>query len=657
MSGTQIASNTIASKSTLYLNRYQEAVNRSIERISSGKKVNSASDAPSEIGYINRFKSAINSTKMLNNNLQDNISMLQTADYAISGTGGISSLLSMIRERVVESQGIALSAQDKQNLQQEIEDIIKEIDEVASGTEFNTKKLLNGAMGAKVVSSDSNLDGYALRKVDSDSFHFENVKGATKHELNSSTAANGVTDLTGADLDYTKSLGVSGTFTLDGSAATTDGNFEMVFTSSSQFDIYNNATGVKTASGSIGNEFNVAGVGVTLASDGTYAKDYKFNFQLTNGSNALTDVEEGNRGTSGGITLAAGTWGDDSMMNSHFDVGFEHRDGGLKYAAFDPEGNRMGEWVASGSEFKAYEDSKLNGSTFTFTSGDAGVGDKWRIGFGVYTAVDKNGGSLSVENRDKGVSVSYTGSDRLSEFTSNFNSLADGIAEAEYKDGKLTITADDYGEDERLSLYGDSGNLKTALSITEKSGSGTDATMDHDGKAYESSDGYFRDIKDGMVFEVANDADIDSAYASVSNTSLHQAMNINGPDGIDLFIRDMSSDALGLKRGDGTLLIDVTKSGGGAEALSKIDSALDVVSSEATKVGSLINTLSSHTGFLEDVNAQYGSVLENHERADIPEETAKYFESTAMRDAAAAMTAQANLQPQRVLELLGLIKK
>ena len=101
MSGITFASNPIASRSGLYLNRYQEAVNNSIEKLSSGKKFNSASDAPSETGYINRFRASILSMKKLSDNLQDNMSMLQTADYAITGSGGIASILQTIREKIL----------------------------------------------------------------------------------------------------------------------------------------------------------------------------------------------------------------------------------------------------------------------------------------------------------------------------------------------------------------------------------------------------------------------------------------------------------------------------------------------------------------------------------------------------------------------------
>ncbi len=107
-----------------------------------------------------------------------------------------------------------------------------------------------------------------------------------------------------------KTLGTTATFTLDGANATADGDFEVVFSSSTAFDVYNNSTGVVTASGTTGTEFSVNGMGITIAADGTNDDGYKYNFSLTNGNNTLTSVEEGNRGLSANTSLAGTSWGE-----------------------------------------------------------------------------------------------------------------------------------------------------------------------------------------------------------------------------------------------------------------------------------------------------------------------------------------------------------
>jgi len=659
MSGIQFATNTVATGAGLYLNRYQQAVNQSIERISSGKKFNSASDSPGETGYINKFRAAIMSSKKLNDNLQDNISMIQTADNAINGAGGISSILASIREKAVQANNTTLTSQDKQNLQQEIEDLVDEIDRIASSTEFNTKKLLNGEMGAKLISSNNGIAGYATKPVDSGSYHFTDILGATQHNYQAGNAPAGTTDITGSDYDYAKSLGTTGTFTLDGAAADADGDFEVIFNSTNAFDVYNNATGILTASGTVGTEFTVNGMGITIGSDGTYKDGYKYNFSLTNASNTLTSVEGGNRGVSGNTSLTGATWGTDAMMNSYFDIKFQYDSGTLKYAAYDPDGTRMGSWVASGSKFTAYDSSKLNGSSFTFTSADAGVGDDWRVQFANYSGLQSAGGTVVIGNADSSFSVSYTGSDRLSDVVSSINANGGGVATASLDTSTgssiLNITAEEYGDAPRLSMSDSSGNFVSTLGLAEEAGTGTNATMKYNGQTQESTSGYFYDIADNLVFEVANDAEVAAGYVSVSDTSVSQATNINGPDGVSLFIRDLTAQGLGLMKADGTYSIDVTKTDGANSAISLMDTALDTASAESSRLGSLVNNLDTHTSFISDMYTQYEASLSNHEDTDFAEETTRYYMASAGRDAAAAMVAQANLQPQRVMQLLGLI--
>lgn len=657
MSGITFASNTAASGVGLYLNRYQQAVNNSIEKLSSGKKYNSASDSPGETSYINRLRTAIMSYKQLNDNMQDNISMLQTADEAVSGMGGITTILSSIREKVIEAGNSTLTSQDKANIQQEIEDLTDELDKVAKNTEFNTMKLLNGEMGAKVTSSDSGLAGYVTDSVDSASYYFTDIAGATQHVYEAGNVPSPTVDTTGADYDYTKSLGTSGSVTLDGAAATSNGNFDLVFTNSTDFNVYNNDTGVITASGSVGTEFSMDGVGITIGSDGTYASGYKYNFSLSAGNTALINADAGNRGVSAGTSLTNANWGTDAMLNSHFDIKFQYDSGTLKYAAFDEDGNRMGSWAASGSEFTAYDSSQLNGSSFTFTSADAGVGDTWRAQFSEYGSLQSAGGTIVVGNADSSFSVSYTGQDRMSDIVSAINAAGDGVATASLDTSTgssiLKITAVDYGEEARLSAYDSSGNFVSATGLAEDATTGSDASLTYNGRTYSSPTGYFRNIADNVVFEVANDSDINSGYVNVADTTYSQSTNNYGSSDLAVFIRDMTAQGLGLTRADGSYNFDVTTSSGQTAALSLLDSIDNTVSGQSAKIGSLINSLDNHTSFLDSVQQQYSDNLSLHEDTDFAEETTNYYRNTALRDASAAMLAQANQSPQRVLQLLG----
>lgn len=216
----------------------------------------------------------------------------------------------------------------------------------------------------------------------------------------------------------------------------------------------------------------------------------------------------------------------------------------------------------------------------------------------------------------------------------------------------LNIKAEDYGEEAKISMYDSSGDFISTLGMAEDADTGNDASLDYNGQTYESSTGYFYDIEDNVVFEVANGAEIDSGYVNVTDKTYSQPTNINGgSEGVSIFLRDLSPSGLGLIAADGSYAVDVTTASGAQEAVTLVDSITDTVSGEATKIGSLINSLDYHVSFLDNIENEYRGNLSLHEDTDFAEETTNYYEATVLRDTAASMVAQANLVPERVMQL------
>ena len=110
-----------------------------MERISSGKKINSAKDNPLKIEQSENFKMQIRALEMANKNLQDSSSMLQVADTAM---GTISEVLIRIKELSVQAASEVTIESDREIIQSEIEQLKKYIDDTAKNTEFNGNKLL-----------------------------------------------------------------------------------------------------------------------------------------------------------------------------------------------------------------------------------------------------------------------------------------------------------------------------------------------------------------------------------------------------------------------------------------------------------------------------------------------------------------------------------
>ncbi|MDB2088719.1 flagellin [Clostridium paraputrificum] len=110
-----------------------------IERLSTGIKINYAKDNPNKIGQSEQMRIQIKSLQAVQRNLQDGTSMLQTADGALQEANNT---LARIKELSVSAANGSKSESEKEIIQNEIEEMKKNIDDLANNTEFNGVKLL-----------------------------------------------------------------------------------------------------------------------------------------------------------------------------------------------------------------------------------------------------------------------------------------------------------------------------------------------------------------------------------------------------------------------------------------------------------------------------------------------------------------------------------
>ena len=110
-----------------------------MEKISSGKKINSAKDNPLKIEQSENFRMQIRALEMANKNLQDSTSMIQVADTAM---GTISEALIRMKELTVQAANEVTNEADRKLIQGEIDVLRSHIDDTAKNTEFNGNKLL-----------------------------------------------------------------------------------------------------------------------------------------------------------------------------------------------------------------------------------------------------------------------------------------------------------------------------------------------------------------------------------------------------------------------------------------------------------------------------------------------------------------------------------
>ena len=125
----------------------EERLSASIERLSSGLKINRASDNPAGMAISNKMKSQIDALDQAEANASDGISVVQIADGALNE---VSSILQRIRELSVQAANGMNSFNDRKSMQDEVDELVKEVDRISSDTEYNTKKLLDGSSNVRV---------------------------------------------------------------------------------------------------------------------------------------------------------------------------------------------------------------------------------------------------------------------------------------------------------------------------------------------------------------------------------------------------------------------------------------------------------------------------------------------------------------------------
>jgi len=121
-------------------NSNQLSLQKSIQKLSSGQRINSAADDAAGLSISEKMRAQIRGLNQASRNIQDAISLIQTAE---GGLNEVHSLLHRGRELAVQAANGTLTDEDRKQLQYETNEIIKEINRIANTTQFNTKNLLN----------------------------------------------------------------------------------------------------------------------------------------------------------------------------------------------------------------------------------------------------------------------------------------------------------------------------------------------------------------------------------------------------------------------------------------------------------------------------------------------------------------------------------
>ncbi|MFC0477857.1 flagellin [Robertmurraya beringensis] len=129
------------------LNSASTAQSKSMEKLSSGLRINRAGDDAAGLAISEKMRGQIRGLEQASRNSQDGISLIQTAEGALNETHD---MLQRMRELAVQANNDTNNGDDRKAIQDEIKQLNSEIDRIANKTTFNTKNLLDGSLGAKV---------------------------------------------------------------------------------------------------------------------------------------------------------------------------------------------------------------------------------------------------------------------------------------------------------------------------------------------------------------------------------------------------------------------------------------------------------------------------------------------------------------------------
>lgn len=130
------------------------ALAKSLERLSSGLKINHGKDSPSGLAMAKRMNAQIKGLEVAGQNASDGVSIIETADGALSE---VSDMLHRMNELAVKASNGTMTPEDREIIQAEISQLKDEISRISDVTEFNGQKLLNGEYSLKGYTSKSDV--------------------------------------------------------------------------------------------------------------------------------------------------------------------------------------------------------------------------------------------------------------------------------------------------------------------------------------------------------------------------------------------------------------------------------------------------------------------------------------------------------------------
>ena len=600
------------------LNKNSSALSKSLQKVSSGMKINSAADDASGYAISERMRVQIRSLDQANQNTQNGSSMMKVAEGAVSSTVEI---LKTLKEKAVNAANDSNTDSDRQTIQKELDQSIDQINDNANVT-FNGKYLVDGSKNSKGNATYTVLTNQSLSTDTKAGDLLTTLKARSGDSLE-------IVDTDKVTVSYVQA-GKTYSTTFDAKGASLQ-------------DIFNHAENIDDSSKIFADKSNESVMASTGVTDATKAQE------------AMKKADAKVYGDDVADAIAKGTIDYPPQFSKKAaDSGnFVAKDGTTKIAIDSTAKAALGS--VEGGSGKAGE--KVAKAIATYNEG-AKAGEEIDISkLKAYMTIDKTAGAVTADNdADKMEMLKILAQDP------NAAKLA-----AKQADAKAAIDAyNTYSKDRVASSNEHTAVVSSATVGIDAAGDKVDTASGeagisitaHKGGIGGQISGLNISITDskGNVKKSANAAlDAFSETVRAQNKSDDNAITLqvgaSANQSIKVGLTDMRAEALGLKGADGTTL-NISTQGKANAAINVLDNAIQKALDQQTTIGSVESRLeytsSNLTTASENVQASESTIRD----ADMAKEMTNYTKNNVLLQAAQSMLAQANQSSSNVLSLL-----
>jgi len=647
------------------LSASQSSLATSLQRLSTGLRINSAKDDAAGQAISTRMTAQINGMQQASRNANDGISMSQTAEGAM---GSINDILLRMRDLSVQASNGTNGTNERATIQNEVDQLYQEIDRISGSTEFNGLKLLDGSAKSNSFQVGANA-GQTI------SFGIKEVSTKTM-SLNSTSALG---DLNGGRIT-TGAAATTGDLVLNGKEVTFGAGVDSIKEMKDAINASAGTTGVTASSYN-----SVSGLGGASG--------------ITTGLTITVDNADGTAGTA--VTIDSTSGMSDLVDKINKQVGGVTasigKDGGLLLAnetgaTITIGGTVAGSGLTAGANAGFLSLSSADGKEIKVTTNSAaGSLDKFGLNTSTGSGTVTASGAISASNATSSGASGLLNATRgavLATDTVKINGVAIGTSgpsagekaaaiNAVKDQTGVTATATttaylslDFSAVGDLSINGaaitvaatdDTADVVTKINAAGISGISA-STDSETGKlkltSAAGSDIWCSAPPPPWSTGVSNDPKAaGNAIAATQFMAVRGELKLTGDNGAAVRVEGANVAKLGLVAQGGSDesiggKLSVTTQANAQAAIARIDKAISYVAEQRATMGAVQNRLSTTISNLATASENTSSARSRIQDTDFATETAKMTRGQILQQAGTAMLAQANSLPNGVLSLL-----